>query len=90
MTPGPGDYNNDTVKLLKSRSPGYSMGFKHEKKINVTPGPGSYSTPERKAKGHYMGSSPRRENIHPEKNPGPGAYIVPSLIGSPRSYEQKI
>ena len=55
----------------------------------MTPGPGEYHSEKKRFKGHFMGTSNRALNVHPEKTPGPGAYMLPYYIADTPAYAIK-
>lgn len=55
----------------------------------MTPGPGEYHSEKQRFKGHFMGTSNRALNVHPEKTPGPGAYKLPYYIADLPEYAHK-
>jgi hypothetical protein len=40
--PGPLDYENQVIKNMKPRAPGFSMGKRFDSPIKRSPGPGDY------------------------------------------------
>lgn len=40
--PGPLDYENQVIKNMKPRAPGFSMGKRFDSPIKKSPGPGDY------------------------------------------------
>lgn len=71
---------------MKTRAPGYSIGQFKPREKDATPGPGEYYNPQIRFKGHYIGTSKRKINMHPENNPGPGQYRVTALVGDVPNY----
>lgn len=84
-SPGPGAYENNLIKI-RTRAPGYSIGNYKQKEKEVTPGPGQYWSEKKTYKGHFIGTSKRMPNQHPENNPGPGQYRVAALVGDVPHY----
>lgn len=72
---------------MRTRAPGYSMGVKIRPNLDKTPGPGSYiGLGKSQIKGHYMGTSNRIPNQHPERTPGPGAYKLLNMVADVPDY----
>ena len=82
ITPGPGEYNYNKDNI--PQGPQYTMGklLKGIKIINF-PGPGEYTTKEKKSNmGYTIGKQERYEdlkNIEKEDFPGPGKYIIKDI-----------
>ena len=85
--PGPGTYNPDFSKLVHS-SGGFSLkGKSNLKEENRAPGPGAYKSQDASLKQSFkFPSSPQREPVEFNGQPGPGNYNIPCEIGNMPQY----
>ena len=81
-TPGPHDYDNDTIKV-KNHAPGYTMSTKSKsykqmtfEKNNYKPAPTSYGSKGafQKKNGIFIRSSNRKDLTKTERTPAPNYY----------------
>jgi hypothetical protein len=102
ITPGPGQYDNNAWK--KKRPPAFSFGTQAQRAVGtravMVPGPGQYKAAQstgprtsitlRKGPMHGFGSAKLGGLARDKDVPGPGAYALPSSLGTQYTHNRTL